>query len=91
MQLCSWQLFHLKSSNYIWNSNFSNDHGWRNDHNKSSLSRKVVQLCSWKRFHLKSYIQEKLRLNFLKFKIQNFQTASDGEMTKTKVVDLKKS
>jgi hypothetical protein len=27
---------------------------------------------------------------FLTFEIQNFQTASDGETTKTKIVDLEK-
>ena len=35
-------------------------------------------------------MQCKIRLNFLKFEIQILQMTSDGEMGKTKVVDLKK-
>ena len=43
---------HLSNKNYIWiphiwNLNFSNDHGWRNDQNKSCRSWKAMQLCSW--------------------------------------------
>jgi len=36
------------------------------------------------------YLQ-KITFEFLSFEIQIFQTTSDGEMNKTKVVDLKKS
>jgi hypothetical protein len=32
----------------------------------------------------------KIMFEFLTFEIQNFQTASDGETTKTKIVDLEK-
>jgi hypothetical protein len=48
-------LSNKKSCEYphIWNLNFSNDLGWRNDQNKSCSSRKVIQLYSWRPFHLK--------------------------------------
>jgi hypothetical protein len=37
----------------IYNLNFSNDLGWRNDQNKNYRSQKVMQLCSSQLFHLK--------------------------------------
>ena len=74
----------------IWNFNFVNDLKWRNYQNKSCRSQKVMKLCSWQLFDLKSSCQEKLCLNFQKFKIWIFKMTLDGQTAKTKVVDLKK-
>ena len=43
---------HLIMQNYvwisqIWNSNFSNDFGWKNFLHENYRSRKVMKLCSW--------------------------------------------
>ena len=74
IQLCSWQLFHLKSScleklclNF---SNFVNDLGWRNYQNESCRSQKVIQLCSWQLFDLKSFCLGNLSLNFSNLKFE---------------------
>ena len=34
----------------IWNSNFSNDFGWKNFLNENCRSRRVMKLCSWPLF-----------------------------------------
>ena len=48
-----------------------------------------IQLYRWQLFNMKSFKSYKFCLKFLHFEIQNFLIASDGETTKTKVVDLK--
>ena len=52
---------HLIMQNYvwisqIWNSNFSNDLGWKNFLNENCRSRKVMKLCSWPLFDLNSFM-----------------------------------
>jgi uncharacterized membrane protein len=54
---------HLVNVNYIWisqiwNSNFVNDLGWRNYHNESCRSRKVMKLCSWQLFIWNRLVKE---------------------------------
>jgi len=88
-----WNHLSMKKSRefaHIWNSNFSNDLGWRNNQNKSCSSQKIMQLYSWRLFSFEIIYPRKSHMNFLTFEIRIFQTTSDGEMTKTKFVDLKK-
>ena len=98
MQLCSWQLLHLKPFMQrklrlifkfkIWIFQTISD----GESLKTKLQiSNVVQLCSWQLFNVKSFIQRKLRLIFLTIEIQILQMTSDGEMTKTKVIDLEES
>ena len=59
-----WNHLSMKKSRefaHIWNSNFSNDLGWRNNQNKSCSAQKIMQLYSWRLFHLKSSIKKKSR------------------------------
>jgi hypothetical protein len=58
--------------------------GWRSNKNKSCRSQKIIQLYSVDNF----FIWNHLEFSHSKFEI--FQTTSDEEATKTKVVDLKK-
>jgi hypothetical protein len=69
---------HFVKENYvwisqIWNLNFSNDLGWRNNKNESCRSGKVKELCSWQFFRLRSFCQGKLRLNFSNLKFNFFK------------------
>jgi hypothetical protein len=50
-----------------------------------------MQLCSWQLLLFEINYSWKITFECLTFEIQNFQTTSDGEMTKKEVVDLKKS
>jgi len=58
--------------------------------NQSYISRWELQLYSWWLFHLKSFVVLKLCFKFSQFEIQICETTSDGETSKTKVVDLEK-
>jgi len=76
-----------KNRSCIVNSNFSNDLEWRNNKNKSCRSQKVMQHVV-DNFFIWNHLSNKNYVWFLKFKIHFFQTTSDGETPKTKVVDL---
>ena len=59
-QCLNFQILKFKFCKRSWMENYQN---------KSCRSQKVMKLCSWQLFYLKSSCQEKLRLNFQKFKI----------------------
>jgi hypothetical protein len=63
--------------------NFSNDLGWRNNQNKSFRSQKLIH------FLIDNFFIGIIYPKKNTFKIQNFQTTLDREMTKTKVIDPK--
>ena len=70
---------------------FSNKVRWKQTLYQSCRSRRDRQLYSWWLFHLKSFVVLKLCFKFSQFKIQICETTSNGETSKTKVVDLDKN
>ena len=97
MQLCTWQLFHLKSSyQRKLCLNFSNLKfkflkcpQKEKNQNESCRSQK---LCNFlvDNFFIWNHFVKEIMFEFLKFEIWIFKMSSNGEMAKTKVVDLKK-
>jgi hypothetical protein len=81
MQLCSWQLFHSKSSiqgklglNFSYlKFEFFKRPRWRNDQIKCCTSRIVIKLCNLQPFHLSSSMHGRLHLNFLYLKLKIFK------------------
>jgi hypothetical protein len=71
----------------IQNLNFSNDLWTKNHQNESCRSWKVMKLYSRQRLNLKSFDHAKLYLNS---KLDFFQTATEQNTTKMKVVGLEK-
>jgi hypothetical protein len=63
--------------------------GWRSNQTKVI---DLEMLCNFivNNFFIWNHLSNENYVCFLKFKIQNFQTTSDGEMLKTKVVDIEK-